>query len=213
MGILSKATKGLTNDKIQDAIKPRANGIDEGVYVAEISDVKLTESKSQANKGTPQLQVEVIPRENWDGEAIENAPSIKAWIMLSEKFASGKDNFTLSAFLASTGMWDADSGELVEDPSDEDEFQDVLMGREVLVYIGYRVTEPNEQYPTPSVFNEVTRWLPPDADLYGGKMSFEDKLAEVRGGYNPDAVVSEPGKVGGTGLKSRSSRLKAPAVK
>lgn len=194
MGILSSRLGKVTAQAMENANKPRTFGIDAGGYVCQITDISLDEIKNGKNAGTPALFVTVKPRENWDGDKISNGPDIRSMVALTDKWASGSENFTLLQFLNAIGAYDADNEEVTLDFDDEAEAQDALMGVEVNCYIGYRVSQATDKYPA-RVFNEVSTWLQPEAELRQGKTTFQeetDKLASGGGSAAPNNKFGSP---------------------
>lgn len=178
MGMLKKTLKGVTTKDVESASKGGAFGVDEGGYVCLIKDASLTEIKNGSNAGTPQIQLEVQPTVNWLDEEVDG-PTIRSWVALTPEWASGSKNFTLLQFLRAIDGWDDDAEEPTFDFADEGELFDLLVGVELKARIGYHTSTPTPDYPQARVFNEVSRWLAPDAELKGGRKTFEEARAEV----------------------------------
>lgn len=213
MGFLSNALKNVTAEDVNKATSNRFVGLNAGGYLAKITDAKLTEITGGANKGTPQIEVTVRPFENWDGDAVAGS-DIKSFVALSGQWASGKQNFTLLQFLKSIDEWDEEEEEFTFDFEDEDDLFDQLVDREVSIYVDYRRVQPTERYPDPRIFNEISRWLAPGADLYAGRQTFQeaqDAWAEEAGGPDPDAVAKPKAKAKSKS-KSTSTKFKLPGA-
>lgn len=168
MGFIKKAMKGVSKDDIKSAESGGGyRGLDAGGYVAEVIDVKMGEyGPNSNNAGRHRLELELKVKENWDGEKVDPEQKLFASIGLFSHWKSGKLNFTFFQFLKSLeDGWDYEEDEPLFDIDDEDDARESLLGLRLNVQVGYRVTEPSEKYPTPNVFNEVSRFLQPDADL------------------------------------------------
>lgn len=168
MGFIKKAVKKMSGNEVQDSgIREgsRMVNLDAGDYLAVISDVSITEIARGKNAGKEQLKLTVKVLENWDGEAVPPEASITSWVGLFSHWASGHHNFTLVQFLKSLpGGWDYDEDEPLFDIEDEEDAQDSLMGVEIKIRVGYRVSEATARFPA-NVFNEIDAFLPEKAEL------------------------------------------------
>lgn len=168
MGFIKKATKKVTAEELKSTDGGGFQGLDAGDYVAKIVDVEIKEyGPNSKNPGTSYLALELSPIENWDGEKVTPEVKIRTGVCLESHWpSSGKLNFTLFQFLkALEGGWDFEEDEALVDFEDEDDAQATLMGETLNIRVGYRVTEPNDRYPTPNVFPDFDRFLLQDADL------------------------------------------------
>lgn len=202
MGFMTKALSGVTTEDIESASATAFSGLDEGDYVCKITDAKLGTKNGGQNDGAPQIEVSVKPIENWDGQSVDG-PTLRAWITLVSTWEkSGKSNFQLFQFLSAIDGWDYENDEMSFDFDDEDDLFDQLVGKDVNVRVGYRVTESTAQHPNPRVFNNVDRWLSPTATLRGGTKTFQQAVEELPA---PDAPA-------GGGVKAKTKRTKAGGV-
>lgn len=170
MGFIKKAMKGVSKDDIQQADSGGGfRGLDAGDYEAEIVDVKIGEyGPNTKNAGRERLELELKIKRNWDGDKVNPEVKLRTMVGLFSHWNNAQKslNFTLFQFLKSLeDGWDYDEDEALIDLDDEQDAQETLMGLRLNVRLGYRITEPTADYPTPNVFNEITRFLRPDADL------------------------------------------------
>ena len=167
MGFIKKAMKGVSKADIKKADSSGGfRGLDAGDYVLEIIDVSIGKYREGTkNAGRDRLELEFKVKKNWDGEKVDPEVKLRTMVGLFSHWASGSLNFTFFQFLKSLeDGWDFDEDEALLEIEDEDDARSTLMGLKVNASIGYRVSEPNGDYPA-NVFNELDRFLLPDADL------------------------------------------------
>lgn len=168
MGFIAKAMKKVTNEELKSTDGGGYRGLDAGDYVARIIDVEIRQYGPNAkNAGESYLWLQMGVVEDWDGNKVDPMQKINTGVGLFSHWPStGKLNFTLFQFLKSLeDGWDFESDEALLEIDDEDDARETLMGETVNIRVGYRVTEPNPDYPTPNVFPEFGRFLRFDADL------------------------------------------------